>query len=316
MRRSILIGVVLAVAALAGYSVLMGGAGAREQFAKLTAPVILSCLGLALVNYSLRALRWSLFCRHLGLSSGLPRDVLYYAAGFPMGMTPGKIGEVVRLWLMRRSSGHRYVDSGPLLISDRAYDLLALSAIAAIGVGAFAGPVWLALFASALVGVGGVVMLAYPQILRHMVDILYRLVGRFERIFVKLRQFCRSFERLASWRLGAIAFALSMVGWGAEVVLVHHIADAVGAEITLTQAGFVFAAAMVLGAFALIPGGLGVTDVSMIGLLTALGVDLAHASVITVVARACTLWFSVAIGLVGLPAAMWVSARDERMKAV
>jgi glycosyltransferase 2 family protein len=315
MRRSIIVGGVLAVTALAGYSVLVGGAQAQHQFSKLTLPVIAGCLGLALVNYCLRAMRWSLFCRHLGLSSGLPRDALNYVAGFPMGMTPGKVGEVVRLWLMQRSSGHHYVDSGPLLIVDRAYDLLALAAIATIGVGAFAGPIWVALTASALVGLGGVVMLAYPQLLRHSVDVLFRFVSRAPRVFVKLRQFCRSFERLSSWRLGALAFALSFLGWGAEVLLVHQIAVAVGVDISLSEAGFVFSAAMVLGAFALIPGGLGVTDVSMIGLLTALGVDLADASVITVAARACTLWFSVAIGGIALPAALWVSGRDERNRA-
>lgn len=314
IRSAVVTIVVLSIAALAGYVVLSSGVHAGPQFALVSTHIVMAGLGFSLINYAMRSLRWSLMCRRLGVSAGLGLDTFYYVAGFPMAMTPGKIGEVVRMWLMRRGHGFSYVRTAPLLLADRAYDLLALAMLAAVGVGAFAGPAWLALGGSAIVGVGGILMLCYPRIMRDVITLGYRLTGRFPRLFVKLREIAHSFEDLASLRLGLIAILLSLVGWSAETLILKLVLGEIGATIDFTAAAFVFSAGMVLGALALIPGGLGVADLSMIGLLTALGVDLPSATAATVIVRACTLWFAVGIGLVVLPIAMWIASRLERRR--
>ncbi len=309
--RGLIIAGILMVAAAAGYTVLSAGAHAGRQFAAVTPGLIAVALGLSCVNYALRSLRWSMMCARLGVSGGIGRDTLYYLAGFPMAMTPGKMGEVVRLWLMRRAHGFTYVRTAPLLVADRVFDLLALAALAAIGVGAFAGPIWVALGASGLIAAGSILVLGYPRLLGHVIDLLYRRIRRFPRLFVRLRQVARAFEQLGSLRLALAATVMSIAGWSAEVVTMHLVVGDMGAAISLTDAGFVFAAGMVLGALAFVPGGLGVADVSMIGLLTALGVDFAIATAATIIVRACTLWFAVLIGLIALPLALLLVHRLE-----
>ncbi len=231
-----------------------------------------------------------------------------------MAMTPGKVGELVRLWLMRRAHGFPYVRTTPLLLADRAYDLLALAMLVAMGVGAFSGPVWLALAFSGLIGIGGVLMLCYPKIMRDILVMAYRMTGVFPRLFVKLRQVARSFEKLGSIKLGVAAIILSLFGWSAESLTLKLVLGKMGTDLAFTHAAFVFSAGMVLGALALVPGGLGVADLGIIGLLTALGVDLPTATAATVVLRGCTLWFAVAIGLVALPVALVVAGRLERRR--
>ena len=55
------------------------------------------------------------------------------------------------------------------------------------------------------------------------------------------------------------------------------------------------------GALSFLPGGLGVAETSMTGLIRVLGdVPKAAAAAATVLIRLSTLWFAVAIGLVGL----------------
>jgi uncharacterized protein (TIRG00374 family) len=68
---------------------------------------------------------------------------------------------------------------------------------------------------------------------------------------------------------------------------------------------FAYAASTVVGALAMMPGGLGVTDAGMTGLLQALGhgaVTPAIATATTILVRLATLWFAVAVGLVAFGA--------------
>jgi glycosyltransferase 2 family protein len=63
----------------------------------------------------------------------------------------------------------------------------------------------------------------------------------------------------------------------------------------------VFSVGSLAGALSFLPGGLGVAEASMTGLIRALGdVTKASAAAATVLIRLATLWFAVALGLVGL----------------
>lgn len=314
LRRSLVSGGVISISAIAGYAVVSAGTGALDTLERVSVGTLCVCLGLALINYALRSLRWSLLAEKLSVSSGAAEDALIYVSGFPMGMTPGKVGEVVRLWLMRRSGGHRYVETAPLVIADRAYDLIALLVFVLLGFGALSGFAWVGLAAAAAVLAGAVLMFGYPAILRHSLKFAYARVRKFPRLFVRLIQVSRAFERLGSWRVGLVASVLSLLGWAAEIEILRLAANALGLSLNFREAALVFASSMVLGALAIVPGGLGVADVSMAGLLTAFGGDLATVTGITIIVRACTLWFSVLFGLIVLPFALWRSTRLEAMR--
>ena len=63
---------------------------------------------------------------------------------------------------------------------------------------------------------------------------------------------------------------------------------------------FVYAFASLAGAVSMLPGGLGVAEGSLTGLLAGLGTPLPEAAAATLLVRAATLWLAVAIGVVTL----------------
>jgi uncharacterized protein (TIRG00374 family) len=67
---------------------------------------------------------------------------------------------------------------------------------------------------------------------------------------------------------------------------------------------FIFAFAMMVGAISVLPGGLGSTEATMIGLLVTQHVGFDVAVVATAVVRVTTLWFAVSLGLLALPWAL------------
>ena len=75
-----------------------------------------------------------------------------------------------------------------------------------------------------------------------------------------------------------------------------------GATASLPLATFIYAATTVAGAVSFLPGGLGVQEGGMIGLLVAAGGGISEpaAFAATFVTRVCTLWYAVLVGVIAL----------------
>jgi uncharacterized protein (TIRG00374 family) len=96
------------------------------------------------------------------------------------------------------------------------------------------------------------------------------------------------------------ATLLSLLAWGLEALAFYWILQAMGADVRLTLAIFVYAVAMLAGALSFMPGGLGSTEAVMVGLLVSSGVELPDAIAATVLLRLVTLWLAVGLGTVVL----------------
>jgi uncharacterized protein (TIRG00374 family) len=271
-------------------------------------------LGLSLLNYAARAVRWRVFSDRLGIEIPWGRSSLYYVAGFSMTVTPGKLGEVLRLWLLNRGHGYRYDHSAGLLVADRLSDAGAMVLLCLAGAATFAGNAWL-LVATAVPVLAATAVFLRPGILIRIVGWIYGRCRRWPRLFARLRAALRHASRLASWQVYGGTLLLAVFGWLAEVIALDLLLTQLGAPISLAQAMFVFSFAMLAGAATMLPGGLGGTEVSMVGVLVAMGVDLEVAIAGTAVIRATTLWFAVALGFVALPLAMHLAEQRTIVSA-
>lgn len=306
LRRSEFLVVASVVVFAVGMVAVAADFGLDEVLAhldSLSAELIIGLLALSALNYGLRAARWQLFARRLGMSIPFRRTMLYYIAGFALTTTPGKIGEVLRLWFLERCHGYRYARATPLLVGDRVGDLNATLVLCVIGLSAFDGYIWLGIIAA--IGLFALpALLLKPDALLKCVTALYGSVRRGKRLFASLRTALRHTARLFDPRLYAIALAIGIAGWFAESYALYWLLEQMGAEITLRQAIFIFSFSMLVGAVSMLPGGLGSTEATMFFLLVATGADADIAIAATAVIRLTTMWFAVILGFAALPAAM------------
>src|SRR5687768_2647295 len=78
-----------AFAALLAAGVAWFGLGeALERLSRLGPGIVLLALGLSLANYLLRAIRWQVLCRAMGVQVPFRRNSLHYVAGFAFTITP------------------------------------------------------------------------------------------------------------------------------------------------------------------------------------------------------------------------------------
>jgi uncharacterized protein (TIRG00374 family) len=82
------------------------------------------------------------------------------------------------------------------------------------------------------------------------------------------------------------------------------------APVSMLQAGVAYAAPLLAGSLALLPGGLGVTEASMAGVLRTLsGVSPVGAATLTIMVRVSTFWFAITLGFGAL--ACWRFRREQ-----
>lgn len=268
--------------------------------ARLSVGLVALVLGLSLFNYLIRAVRWQALCGAVDISVPLLRNSLYYVAGFAFTITPGKIGEVVRLWLLRRRHGVPYERSLGLLLIDRVTDAVPLLALCLLGAGQVTGQGWAVVGMTVFV-LTLVALVLRPDWLAVLVRFVYGRLQRLPRLFARILRALRTLQLLVAPRVLAVALLFGLVGWSAEILGAWLILDALGADVGLVATAFIFGFGMLVGGLPLFPGGVGGAEGTMIGLLLLVGVDGGVAVTATAVIRLVTLGFAVALGFLALP---------------
>lgn len=254
---------------------------------------------LSLLNYVTRFLKWEYFLRLLGVR--LPwRDSLgIFLGGFVLSVTPGKLGELFKAWLVREIHGAPLSRVAPVIIAERYTDLAGLIVLASAGVwGSGLGGEVLLLGAALLLLL---YLLAASRWLRHG---LLRIMGRVPPLARKAESAERAMEstgELLRARSLPWLTALSALSWFWECWALGFTLKAFGGSMPLSEQVFIYSLSTLVGALAFLPGGLGLTEGSMALLLSQrLGLDSGTAVAATLVVRLATLWFAVGLGVLAL----------------
>jgi uncharacterized protein (TIRG00374 family) len=121
---------------------------------------------------------------------------------------------------------------------------------------------------------------------------------------------------MARWDRLAWPIVLSVLAWMSECAAFYLIANGMGSwHVGLLPATFIYAFSTAAGALAMMPGGLGVTEGGLTGLMQVLSshkVSAADASAVTILTRLATLWFAVLVGVACLLLYMRLFMRRPR----
>jgi glycosyltransferase 2 family protein len=296
---SLILGAVvfIGLSAYADFNDVIDGLG---KFKWQYLPIVLA---LTSVNYLLRFFKWQFYLRTIGVRDFSTRgSALVYFAGLGMVVTPGKVGEWLKCYLLREMHGTPFSRSAPIVIAERLTDSLGLVVLGAAGLVVF-GDAWPAFV---VVLAGGAAMF---YVVRNR-PLSYWLLHRLERVPIVSRFaqhaeefYTSSYALLSPVALGSMTL-LSVVSWGFEVLAFYVVLIGLGVEggaDTLLKASFIMPAATLASALLLTPGGLGVAEGGITGLSQVLlDMTKANAAVGTLVIRFGTLWFGVIVGLVAL----------------
>src|SRR5262249_44824085 len=92
-------------------------------------------LALTFANLELKVLRWQVLLRARGIHYDSRRARLaYYASSYVGTLTPGRVGDVLRVQYLRKDLAVGYAEGLASVVMDRVCDLYVLAAFVAVGV--------------------------------------------------------------------------------------------------------------------------------------------------------------------------------------
>ena len=303
-RSGLVIATSLGVLVYVGYALWAGWdkvASALVSFDLRWLPLLLL---LSLGNYGIRYLRWELYLRTLNIKVAWKTSLAIFLTGLAMTITPGKVGEFLKSYLLKQSAGIPMATSAPVVLAERITDLLSLLLLASFGVASYGGEDGLLVLVVAAVAVFVALFVLQSRVLTEgVLSFLGRLpIGA--RVAPKIEELLASSRSLLGMRPLLLGLLLATVAWFCECLGYYWAFDAFpdSPGLELPVAVFAYSFSTVAGVVS--PGGIGPTDIGLIELACQFTDGLSErrdlAAAASFVVRLCTLWFAVLLGAVAL----------------
>ena len=306
LRRRFLIGLAFGILVVAGLVIVSDGPALWRTLRDFQWWLLPLILFLTTVNYAGRYLKWEFYVDLLKVE-GLRRrtSFIIFVAGLAMAITPGKVGEVLKSYLVRRATGTPMAVTAPIPLGERLTDGIAMLVLASVGLLSFQYG-WQLLLVAAVGALGVVVIVQNRRFVEWLLGKLERFPVVAPRVNLLHRLYDSTYILLQNRNL-LIATGIGTVSWAGECLAFYVILIGLGLPTnleTLILAFFVLASATILGSLSMLPGGLGAAEASVAGLLIILVQDpimtTEVAGAATLLVRFATLWFGVLLGVIAL----------------
>jgi uncharacterized protein (TIRG00374 family) len=299
--RKILIAMLLGVFVYGGFAVYSGLGKIKASLDHFHFTAFALACALAFGNYVLRFLKWEFYLARLNIKGVKKIDsFLTFLSGFVLTVTPGKVGEVFKSLILFETYGVAMTTTAPIVVAERATDVVGIVLLIIYGatVGFSGGLIW------AGVGAGLVLVLLIIVGNRKLSLALIGIVAKLPKIGKIAPKLETAYESLATMLKPQNLFVpslLSAAAWMLECLALWVILDGFGEGISVPLATFFYSTSTLVGAIVPVPGGLGITEGSLLGQMTQLGhVEDSTATAAMILVRFSTLWFAVIVGFVAL----------------
>ncbi len=301
-----------AMVAMLSISVLIiGSDNLSGSLQKINSWTIVICLFLFIWQFTCRCLRWFLFSHSLGISKiSFHEMALYYAAGMGMAFTPGRAGEILRLWFLKQRLAVPYRRIAGLYVTDRMGDVIAYLAMLVIGSASYVHG--LSLAGSAFLVILPVTILLWrPLLLIKLLTTIHVRLGIGRKVLLWVRRAIRNTSTIIRSRHFIPGVAIGIVGWLAAPTCLSLILSQLGADIDPLMVLLIYAVAALTGGSTLMPGGGGATETVLVLLMSSSNIHLSVAVSAMIVTRLTFFFLPIGLGLLVIPIAVSVARNRQ-----
>lgn len=259
-------------------------------------------LALSFGNYIIRFYKWEYYRKILNINLKVKASFLIFMSTFVMSVTPGKMGELLKSYLVREENGTPISKSAPIILAERLTDFISIVLLCIVGAYVFNYG------KEIIIGIGvafilGIIIISSRKISLSIISYLEK-IKIFHKFANKFHTAYESIYALVKIKPLVISTIVSAFAWFLECVGLYIVLKVYSSfthiDVSLLSAVFIYGFSTLIGSIAMLPGGLGVTEASITGLLILLKIpkDISVAS--TFIIRVATLWFAVFIGIIAI----------------
>jgi len=297
----LLFGMALGAVVFIGFSVYTDFDKLLDAFGLFNWWYFLILLVLSFLNYVFRFFKWDYYLRELGISIRKRSSAAVFFSGLVMTVTPGKMGELLKSFLLKQVNGTAISKSAPVIVAERLSDFVALIILSCLGISIYAlrNELFVLIITAALT-VAFLALIAWRGLSLWMIGLLEH-IRPMQKLMGRVRTAYESIYALIAPRRLAWATFLSLLAWFCECFGLYLVLWYFKADSPLLMVVFIYSISTIAGAITMLPGGLGATEISMSALIIKLtALAKANAVAATFIIRLATLWFAVLVGAVVL----------------
>lgn len=300
-RKFVTITFVGAIALMAALFFFTDTKKVMETISRLSILNLAFLLALVAFLILLRAYRWKLLLAAGGMNVSTREIFAPYAAGLAVSvMTPGKVGDVFRCFLIDRKR-MKLANSLGSVMTERLQDFILLLLLSGYGIFSMkkldAAPI---IATAALISLL-VLIFASRRFARKVFWFSFSTASRIRKIHEKhvdsMKTFYYAVRRSATRPEFYVSAVLTAFIWSLEFERISLISKFLGMQIPFSSIVSIYPAAIVVGVITMIPGGLGSADFSVFALLSLLGYPAYFLSALIVVDRFVSFWYVILIGM-------------------
>jgi uncharacterized protein (TIRG00374 family) len=273
--------------------------GKKEEILKVISllnwKIVLLLSGLSFSNYLVRFFRWHYYLKILQLQVSYKDSFSIFFSGLALTVSPGKFGELLKTLLLKKKYNYPISQTTSVVFSERVSDLigvliLSFSGIVLIDKGwstfIIAGIMITLIFFIFLTATGRNLTLKIIS----FTPILKNHLSKFQNLFTATKL-------LLHPKIQLFSLLPSIFAWFLEALELYLIFHFFKQPAPLLTSVFIYSFATLIGGISMLPGGLGSSELTLVGLMiTLLHFSKSSAIAYSLIIRFFTLWFAVLIG--------------------
>ncbi len=289
--------VLIGIFAIVVYAIIISFSDTKllsSQFFHIRYDFALFALGLFSAGYFIRSFRWIAMLRFMNIEIPIHRNILIYYTGYAFSLTPGKFGEAVRSKYLKDDFKIPVMKTVPTVFSERYYDVIGVVSVALFSYG-ISRTQSVSIFLSILL-----LILVYVGVKKKFIHKIFIALEKFKRLSKlgkKMVEISENVEMLLRPKIFLKCSILTITSWVVEALGAYFVFLSFGVQISVASAVFDYVVSSLIGAGSFLPGGIGGTEGSLLGLLILQGhtYDDVLSSVLLI--RVLALWYVIAIGI-------------------
>ena len=298
IKRKIWLSIISGIIILVGISIFSDAKALIGTLADFNYGLLPIILLLAPLNYIFRYLKWHYYLRLIGVNVDFKENIIIFFSGFSMTITPGKLGELLKTYMLKQKYNIPISVTAPLVFGERLTDAISMLILSCIGFTVFNYGLNVIIIFMIIIIIG--IMVVQNKELCLSLIALLRKIPLMKNKSELLYNFYNSTYVLFKWNNLIIAVLIGVISWGFEGYVVYYTLMAMGYHISALASIFVVSFSSIIGAVSMLPGGLLATEGSLIGILIIMNIPKTAAVGATIVTRFSTLWLGVIIGIIFL----------------
>ncbi|MGB9003667.1 MAG: lysylphosphatidylglycerol synthase transmembrane domain-containing protein, partial [Nitrosotalea sp.] len=234
----------------------------------------------------------------LDIKLSLRQNILFQFAGYSMSITPGGIGELIKSHFLKKIHSKDYTKTIPVVFAEKYYNMLASALVITVmlffrnnfEIEVTVAVIWILLIVALVIIRSQKVfpMRKIPQ------------VWVLKNVLESVSSFSKTLVTLSEKKIFIKCFFLGTVAVLADAVAIYLCFLAFNINYNFIDSTLFVITSLTVGAISFLPGGIGVTELSMTALLVKSGIIFSAALALTIFIRFMITWSTVVIGFIAL----------------